>query len=318
MKIVFFGTPEFAVASLKAILAEGYDVAAVVTAPDRIGGRGNKLIESDVKKFATERGLAVMQPEKLRDPIFLEQLQELEADLFVVIAFRMLPEVVWRMPRLGTFNLHASLLPQLRGAAPINHAIMAGFKNTGVTTFFINAEIDKGEILLSSSTAVSDDDDAGSLHDRLLELGAKLVIKTIKGLADGSLTPSPQPQADCFTPAPKIFKRDCEIDFRSPAKAIARFVRGLSPYPGAWSRLTMADGKETEVKILKAKAEYVNLGLEPGVCVVKNKTFLAATGDGAVEIIQIQPAGKKPMEAKAFMAGYSPVKFTGEWSGESL
>lgn len=309
MKIVFFGTPEFAVESLRAIIASGYDVCAVVTAPDRIGGRGNKLIESDVKRFAVERGLMVLQPDRLRDTSFLQKLESLEADLFVVIAFRMLPEVVWRMPRLGTFNLHASLLPQLRGAAPINHAIIAGFKSTGVTTFFINSEIDKGEILLSSSTSIEDDDDAGILHDRLMQMGATLVLETIHGLEAGALTPSPQPQADYFTPAPKIFKADCKINFDQPAKTVARFVRGLSPYPGAWCRLELSDGKEIEVKILKAAPQFVSLGLEPGICVVQNKTLLAAASDGALEIQQIQPAGKKVMDAKAFMAGYAPHKF---------
>lgn len=309
MRIVFFGTPEFAVASLRAIIENGYEVAAVVTTPDRTGGRGNKLIESDVKKFAMERGLKVLQPEKLRDPEFLETLRGLEADLFVVIAFRMLPEVVWSMPRVGTFNLHASLLPQLRGAAPINHAIMAGFKTTGVTTFLINAEIDKGEILLSETTSISDDEDAGELHDRLMEIGAGLVIRTIRGLEEGTLTPSPQPQADCFTPAPKIFKADCKIDFEQPARIISRFIRGLSPYPGAWCRVELADEKEIEIKVLKAKPEYVSIGLDPGFCLVQNKKLLVATSDGAIEILQLQPAGKKPMDAKAFMAGYTPHKF---------
>lgn len=306
MRIVFFGTPEFAVRSLKAIISQGYDVAAVVTSPDRIGGRGNKVIESDVKKFAMEHRLLVLQPEKLRDSVFIQTLKDLEADLFIVIAFRMLPEVVWSIPRLGTFNLHASLLPQLRGAAPINHAIISGFKNTGVTTFLINGEIDKGEILLASSTSITDDDDAGTLHDRLMELGATLVIDTIKGLEAGTLVPTPQPQADCFTPAPKIFKQDCKIDFNRPAKEISRFIRGLSPYPGAWCYLRLADGKELEIKILSARPEYISLGLEPGLCVIKNKTFLVATAEGALEILSLQPAGKKAMDAKAFMAGYSP------------
>lgn len=308
MKIVFFGTPEFAVASLRAIIGAGHQVAAVVTAPDRTGGRGNKLIESDVKKFAMERQLPVLQPEKLKDPLFIDKLRALEADLFVVIAFRMLPEVVWSMPRLGTFNLHASLLPQLRGAAPINHAIISGFKTTGVTTFFINSEIDKGEVLLSATTSISDDDDAGTLHDRLMEMGADLVLKTIDGIERGTLTPSPQPQADCFTPAPKIFKQNCKVEFDQPAKNISRLIRGLSPYPGAWCNLILSDGKEIEVKLLKAKPYYYSLNLEPGMCVVKNKAFMVATADGAIEILQLQPAGKKPMDAKAFMAGYSPIR----------
>lgn len=309
MRIVFFGTPDFAVASLKAIISKGFDVVSVVTAPDRIGGRGNKVIESSVKKFAEAHNLPLLQPEKLRSEEFLEKLKKLNADLFIVIAFRMLPEVVWSMPRLGTINLHASLLPQLRGAAPINHAIISGFKSTGVTTFRINSEIDKGEILLSASTTISDEDDAGTLHDRLMELGADLVIKTIEGLESNTLKGCPQPQTDSFTPAPKIFKADCKIDFNNPSKNIARQIRGLSPMPGAWCKLLLNDGKEIEVKILRAKPDYISLGLDPGSCVIKNKSLLVATGNGCIEVQQLQPSGKKPMEAKAFMAGYSPVKF---------
>lgn len=309
MKIVFFGTPEFAVASLREIIKSGYEVVAVVTTPDRTGGRGNKLIESDVKKFAQQYNLNILQPEKLRDPNFVNLLKSYEPDLFVVIAFRMLPEVIWKIPRLGTFNLHASLLPQLRGAAPINHAIISGFKNTGVTTFFINSEIDKGNILLSEVVSISDDDDAGSLHDKLMETGAELVIKTIKGLESNAIEPTMQPQSDSFTPAPKIFKADCKIDFNIPAKLISRKIRGLSPYPGAWGILQLSEGKEIEVKILKAKYDYSSLNFEPGTCIIKNKAFLVATSNGIIEILQIQPAGKKVMEAKAFMAGYNPIKF---------
>lgn len=310
MRIVFFGTPEFAVESLQAIIDEGHEVVAVVTAPDRPGGRGNKLIESDVKKFAMENGLPILQPEKLRDETFLSTLKSLDADVFVVIAFRMLPELVWGIPPKGTFNLHASLLPQLRGAAPINHAIIQGFKNTGVTTFFINSEIDKGEILLSSSVPIDDDDDAGTLHDKLKERGAKVVIETLKGIEDGSLTPTPQPQADFFTPAPKIFKPDCKIDFSKTAREVERMVRGLSPYPGAWSYLRLKDGKEIEVKILKCTPLFENREKEPGSCEIVSKALTAATGDGgAIRIDTIQPAGKKPMDGRAFLAGYAPQLF---------
>lgn len=309
MKLVFFGTPEFAATSLKAIYESEHEVLAVVTVPDRIGGRGNKIIESDVKKFAIEKGIPLMQPEKLRDPAFVDTLKALNADLFVVIAFRMLPEVVWSIPPMGTFNLHASLLPQLRGAAPINHAIIAGFKQTGVTTFFINHEIDKGEILLSDSTPIYDEDDAGTLHDRLMDIGARLVIKTIDQLASGDLHPSPQPQNDCFTPAPKIFKSDCKLDFDRQAKVVINQIRGLSPYPGSWAHLQLSDGKEIEVKILKGVPLYYHFEAPPGTCIVKDKKLLVVTSDEAVEITQIQPAGKKPMETKAFLAGYSPLKF---------
>lgn len=309
IKIIFFGTPDFAVESLKAIVNTGYEVVAVVTSPDRTGGRGNKLIESDVKKFAVANNIPVLQPEKLRDPNFIEKLKSFQADLFIVIAFRMLPEVVWSIPPMGTFNLHASLLPQLRGAAPINHAIISGFKSTGVTTFYINSEIDKGQILLSESTSISDEDDAGTLHDRLMHIGAGLVLDTIKGIEAHTLTPRPQPQTDSFTPAPKIFKHNCKINFDMAAKNIARLIRGLSPYPGAWAKLLLADGREIEVKILKARPEFYSLGLSPGTCVVKNKSFLVSTSDGTLEILSLQPAGKKIMEAKAFMAGYTPDKF---------
>ena len=309
MKIVFFGTPAFAVASLKAIVDAGYEVAGVVTAPDRTGGRGNKLIESDVKKFAVENGLHIMQPDKLRDPEFIRQLKEIDADMFVVIAFRMLPEVVWSLPRLGTFNIHATLLPQLRGAAPINHAIISGFKKTGVTSFLINDEIDKGQILLSSVTSIYDDDDAGTLHDRLMELGAELTLTTIRGLENGDINPVPQPQNDNYTPAPKIFKSDCKINFNDFSTNISRLIRGLSPYPGAWCNLKLTDGKELEVKIFKVNPVFEELEGIPGDSVIKNKSLLVATADGAIEILQLQPAGKKIMDAKAFLAGYAPAVF---------
>lgn len=310
MKIVFFGTPEFAVASLKALYEAGHDIVSVVTVPDRTGGRGNKLIESDVKKFALEKGLPILQPEKLRDPMFVDRLIDLNADLFVVIAFRMLPEIVWSIPPLGTFNLHASLLPQLRGAAPINHAIISGFKKTGVTTFFINSEIDKGEILLSESTPIYDEDDAGSLHDRLMEIGAQLTLKTVDLLQEGTLVPTPQAQGDSFTPAPKIFKADCKIDFNRPAKNICQLIRGLSPYPGAWCNLTLTDGRELEVKIFKVTPVYDTFEGIPGECIIHDKKLIVVCGEGALEVSQLQPAGKKAMDARAFLAGYSPAIFS--------
>lgn len=312
MKIVFFGTPEFAVASLKAIFESDNEVVGVVTVPDRIGGRGNKVIESDVKKFALQHDIPLFQPEKLRDSGFIDDLKRLDADLFVVIAFRMLPEIVWRIPRLGTFNLHASLLPQLRGAAPINHAIISGFKQTGVTTFFINSEIDKGEILLSETTQIDDEDNAGTLHDRLMEMGASLVVKTIDMLGKGELAATPQSQNDSFTPAPKIFKPDCRIDFRQPVKKVWNLIRGLSPAPGAWSILTLKDGREIELKILQALPYYENLECRPGECCVRDKKLLVQAADGAIEILQVQPSGKKAMDVKAFLAGYAPSNFKNE------
>lgn len=309
MKIVFFGTPEFAVESLRAILDSGYDVAAVVTMPDRKGGRGNKLIESDVKKFAVERGLPLLQPEKLRDPKFITALKEIDADLFIVIAFRMLPEMVWAMPRLGTFNLHASLLPQLRGAAPINHAIISGMQKTGVTTFMIDAEIDKGNILLCESVEIDPGETAGSLHDRLMETGSLLVVKTIKELEAGNLIPRPQNEDLALTPAPKIFKEDCHVDFAKKAVEIDRLVRGLYPYPAAWCRITLEGGKTIDAKILKTRPTETPSCIPSGMCLVEGKKLMVATKDFNIEIIEIQPAGKKPMDAKAFLAGYHPEKF---------
>lgn len=309
MKIIFFGTPEFAVESLRTIIDNGYDVAAVVTMPDRIGGRGKKLIESDVKKFALERQLPILQPERLRDPEFLDTLRRFDADLFIVIAFRMLPEVVWKMPRLGTFNLHASLLPQLRGAAPINHAIISGMQRTGVTTFMIDAEIDKGHILMSESVEISAEETAGSLHDRLMSIGAKLVVKTIKGLEDGSLIPLPQNDSLALTPAPKIFKENCRIDFFMSAAEIDRLVRGLYPYPAAWCRITLEEGKSFDAKILKVKPSETLSEGSPGVCRADGKRLFVAAKDFELEILELQPAGKKPMDARAFLAGYRPEKF---------
>lgn len=309
MKIIFFGTPEFAATSLKTIIANGYEVAAVVTMPDKVGGRGNKIIESDVKKVAQEHGLEILQPEKLRDPKFLSRLKELDADLFVVIAFRMLPEVVWSMPRLGTFNLHASLLPQLRGAAPINHAIISGLKTTGVTTFLLNAEIDKGNILLSSEIDIAADETAGSLHDKLMDLGANLVIDTIKGIESGGLKAVPQVENEHLVAAPKIFKDFCKIDFNTPAFEIERLVRGLYPYPAAWCKIMLDNGKTLDAKILKVAVLSETEELAPGECRPEKKRIIVATSDGMIEIMELQPAGKKPMDAKAFLAGYSPQRF---------
>lgn len=310
MKIVFFGTPEFAVASLDALVSKGYEVAAVVTMPDRVGGRNNKVIESDVKKYAVSRGLSVLQPEKLRSTEFIETLKEINADLFIVIAFRMLPEMVWSMPRLGTFNLHASLLPQLRGAAPINHAIINGMDRTGVSTFFINAEIDKGNILFSESLAIEPDETAGSLHDKLMAIGSELVVKTVKAIEKGDIAPKPQPETDTLVPAPKIFKENCKIDFGKSAVEIDRLVRGLYPYPAAWCTITLDSGEEITAKILKVKLAEDSLALSAGACRYDKNSLKVATGSGTLEILELQPAGKKPMDFKAFLAGYHPVSFS--------
>ena len=308
LKIVFFGTPEFAVKSLDALVNDGYNVAAVVTMPDKQAGRGKKIMQSDVKKYAVEHNLPLLQPEKLKDPAFVEALREINADLFIVIAFRMLPEVVWTMPHLGTFNLHGSLLPKYRGAAPINRAIMNGEKETGITTFFLKHEIDTGDMIEQRRIEILPEDNAGTIHDKLMEIGAECVLHTVESILDGSLQTVPQPEGE-FTPAPKIFKEDCRIDWNQSAEKIFNHVRGLSPYPAAWSVMEMESGKALDVKIFEVKpADEFNM-LQPGDVKVEGKKLFVGCGEGAVEILSLQPAGKKRMEASAFLLGYSPLSF---------
>lgn len=309
MNIVFFGTPEFAVASLDRLINDRHDIAAVVTMPDKIAGRGHKLIQSDVKKYALEKGLKILQPEKLRDPGFIEELRALNADLFVVIAFRMLPEIVWAMPPKGTFNLHGSLLPKYRGAAPINRAIMNGETETGVTTFFLTHEIDTGDIIEARSITIGPDENAGSVHDRLMELGADMVTNTVRMLESGRLVPKPQPQGE-FIPAPKIFREDCIIKWDRKATDIHNLVRGLSPYPAACSTLVEKSGRPLDVKIYATKITDIPTdGLNPGETVVSDRRLLTATADNMIEILTLQPAGKKTMEARDFLLGYHPDHF---------
>lgn len=309
LKIVFFGTPEFAVASLDRLVAEGYDIKAVVTMPDKTAGRGHKLIQSDVKKYAVEHGLEVLQPEKLRSEEFLSRLRELDADLFIVIAFRMLPELVWGMPRLGTFNLHASVLPKYRGAAPINRAIMNGEVETGITTFFLNHEIDMGDIIDVRKTEIAPDDNAGTLHDRLMAMGADMVSDTVGKICDGTLTTRPQPEGE-FIPAPKIFRDDCAVKWDSASAEIHNHIRGLSPYPAAFSTLEDETGRTFDVKILTSSVpDDAPRGLAPGETVAKGRRLFAGTADGAVEILELQPSGKKRMDTAAFLLGYRPVRF---------
>ncbi len=309
MKIVFFGTPEFAVESLDRLVANGVDVAAVVTMPDKTGGRGNKVIESDVKKYAVAHGLRLLQPEKLRDPEFIEALREINAELFIVIAFRMLPEVVWTMPRLGTFNLHGSLLPKYRGAAPINHAVINGEEVTGVTTFFLKHEIDTGDIIDRVEVKIEEDDNAGTIHDKLMHLGAELTLKTVKAIEDGTLQTRPQPEGE-FVPAPKIFKDFCEIDWNRQARDVRNHIRGLAPYPGAWSKVTAVNGKPGELKIFSTALTDRHVGeLKPGDALVEGKKLYVATADSLLEILEIQPVGKKRMEVSAYLLGYHPAHF---------
>lgn len=311
LKIVFFGTPEFAVESLDLLLKNGYDIAAVVTMPDKIAGRGHKLIQSDVKKYAIENNLPILQPEKLKNPEFVNTLKEINADLFIVIAFRMLPEVVWEMPPLGTFNLHASLLPRYRGAAPINWAVINGEKTTGVTTFFLKHEIDTGDVIQQESIEILPEDNVGDVHDKLMHLGARMVLDTVKNICTGNVKPQPQPEGE-FVPAPKIFKETCRIDWKKSAFNIHNLIRGLSPYPAAWTTLYIdeEESHKIDVKILKSKIPEENLpnGVGGDIIIMKNR-LLVSTGDMPLEIVTLQPAGKKPMSAAAFLNGYDPIKF---------
>lgn len=308
IKIVFFGTPEFAVASLDRILNCGFNVSAVVTMPDKIAGRGHKLIKSDVKKYAEKHGLRILQPEKLKSEEFIRTLQEIDADLFIVIAFRMLPEIVWSMPPLGTFNLHASLLPKYRGAAPINRAIMNGEKETGITTFFLKHEIDTGDMIEQRTIKINDEDNAGTIHDKLMELGADMVVSTIDHIINDTLNTKPQPDGE-FINAPKIFKEDCHIDWTNSSTDIHNQIRGLSPYPAAYSTLIDNSGKEFPIKIFESKLSNMPLEcLKPGEIKHNGKNMWIATGDGMLEIVSLQPAGKKRMDVSSFLLGYHPYK----------
>lgn len=305
-KIVFMGTPEFAVESLDAIVAAGYEVGAVVTVPDRKSGRGQKVTYSAVKEYALAHEMPVLQPEKLRDPDFLEQLRGVGADIFVVVAFRMLPQVVWSMPPMGTFNLHASLLPQYRGAAPINWAIINGETKSGVTTFLLNERIDEGEVLLQRATPITSEDTAETLHDRLAAMGRSLVVETLRGLADGSLEPRPQPQQGVLRAAPKIFKSDCAIKWQRSGKEIFDFVRGLSPYPAATTTMTDEKGGLVEMKIYEVKYEEGEHEEVLGNIKTDHKNMLKiAVRDGFVVILSLQISGKKRITASEFLRGYN-------------
>ena len=310
MRIVFFGTPEFSVASLDKLVGANYEIAAVVTVPDRKGGRGNKVIESDVKKYALAKNLRILQPEKLRSEEFLDELRKINADLFIVIAFRMLPEVVWAMPPMGTFNLHASLLPRYRGAAPINRAVMNGDTVTGVTTFMLRHEIDTGDILQQVAVEIFPEENVGDVHDKLMHLGAELTVETVRRLVAGDLKPIPQDEliGDTEpTPAPKIFTEDCVIDWRWSAEKIHNHVRGLSPYPAARSLFVSSiDSAPELMKIFETRVcDFPAKTAKPGqVAVVDGKRMIVATGEGgAVEVLSLQSAGKKRMETEAYMRG---------------
>lgn len=296
------GTPDFAVASLAALINENHKVVAVVTAPDRPAGRGQKLRKSAVKEYAESQNIPVLQPEKLRDPNFLEELRSFKADLQIVVAFRMLPEVVWDMPKLGTINVHASLLPQYRGAAPINHAIINGETETGVTTFLLNHEIDTGHILLNKKIEISQEDDAGTLHDKLMQLGADLLIETVKGISQNKLKPQPQEnliKENNLKHAPKIFREDCKIDWNKNTGNVYNQIRGLSPYPGAFSIL-----EDKNLKIFKTRPVLEKHDKAPGTLYSDGKSYLkVATLDGFIDILELQLQGKKRMETTEFLRG---------------
>lgn len=305
------GTPEFAVPSLRALVAGGYNVVAVITTPDKPAGRGQKLHESDVKIAARELGLPILQPEKLKAPEFVEAMQALRPDLGVVIAFRMLPEVIWRMPKLGTFNLHAALLPQYRGAAPINWAIINGERETGLTTFLLNHEIDKGAIIDQLRMPIGEEDTVGTMYDKLMSAGVGLVLDTVDKIAAGTIAPIEQQFIDESTlrPAPKIFKEDCRIDWSWSGRRIVDFIRGLSPYPSAWSTLRR-DGREPQsVKIFSARFEPKPTDALPGtIRSDRRDTISVACADGWVDLLDIQLAGKKRMTTHDLLLGFREIE----------
>lgn len=312
LRIVFMGTPDFAVASLKALVDGGYNVVGVITAPDKRAGRGKKINESAVKKYALENSLNILQPEKLKNPDFIDELQKLKADLQVVVAFRMLPQIVWQMPAMGTFNLHGSLLPQYRGAAPLNWAIINGEIKTGVTTFLLDYKIDTGKILFKKEIDIWENDTVGTIHDSLLSVGAKLVVKTIEALADGNFDAVAQTdliEESEIKHAPKIFKEDCKIDWAQDVEFVRNLIRGLSPYPTAWSTLVHKEtGKEIPTKLFFAmQVEDKSLG-EPGTVASDGKTFVkVACGNGWLQLTDLQIAGKKRMKLTDFLRGFQQI-----------
>lgn len=304
-RLVFMGTPEFAVASLDALVKAGFNIAAVVTAPDKPAGRGLKLQESAVKKYALEKGLRVLQPAKLKSQEFIDELRAIQPDLQVVVAFRMLPEVVWSLPPLGTINLHGSLLPKYRGAAPINWAVINGERETGVTTFRLKHEIDTGDILLQETIPLGENETAGELHDRMKLVGAELLVKTVHGILDGSLTESPQQVSDpgSLQHAPRIFSETCRIDWQQPTDKIHDLIRGLSPFPGAFTTL---NGKM--LKIYRSEKEKIKPSHAPGESTTDGKTTLKfATPDGYILLKELQLEGKKKMSVEEFLRGYRSI-----------
>ena len=307
LRIVFMGTPDFAVESLKCLVEGGYNVVGVITMPDKPAGRGHKIQYSPVKQYALEHQLPLLQPEKLKDESFIEALRAWKADLQIVVAFRMLPEIVWAMPRFGTFNLHASLLPQYRGAAPINWAVINGETKTGITTFFLKHEIDTGEVIQQVAIPIADTDDVGIVHDKLMVLGGKLVIETVDAILNGTVKSIPQ--EDMITeelhPAPKIFKETCRIDWQKPLKQIYDFVRGLSPYPAAWTELQKPDGSLEMLKVYQTAKIPEMHQLSSGTLRTDSKTYLhVAVEGGFIAILSLQLPGKKRLKIDELLRGY--------------
>lgn len=311
LRIVFMGTPEFAVASLKRLVADGYNVVAVVTTPDKPAGRGQKIHESDVKVAARELGLPILQPEKLKDPEFVEAMRALQPDLGIVIAFRMLPEIIWAMPRLGTFNLHASLLPQYRGAAPINWAIINGETESGITTFLLNHEIDKGAIVGQQRMPIMPEDNVGTLYDKLMMAGCDLVVETVDKIAEGNYTAIDQMECDESTlkPAPKIFKEDCHIDWSWEGERIVNFVRGLSPYPAAWGALTKEGQDAGSAKIFEVSFEQKDSNAAIGTITSDGREKIEVRcADGIIHIHSLQMAGKRRMTNRELLLGLRDIE----------
>ena len=318
LSIAYFGTPEFAASQLEAIINAGYKVAVVVTMPDKPAGRGRKIQYSDVKKTALEHNLPLLQPEKLKDPTFLEQLASYQANLFIVVAFRMLPAVVWQMPELGTFNLHASLLPQYRGAAPINFAIINGEIETGLTTFFLNEEIDKGAVIMREKVGIRPDETAGELHDELMLLGNKVVIETIRKIEEGNVQALSQDELTenlPLKPAPKITKEFCNVDWSCDCQTVFNHIRGLSPYPAAHTQLQSENGEIIDMKLYAAEIEPCQPSVVPGTVVTDNKKYLKiALSDGFIHLTHVQQAGKKAMSITDFLRG---TQLVGAWKTAS-
>ena len=308
LRIVYMGTPDFAVEALRQLVEGGYNVVGVITMPDKPAGRGHKIQYSPVKEYALEKNLPLLQPEKLKDEAFIQALRDWKADLQIVVAFRMLPEVVWNMPRLGTFNLHASLLPQYRGAAPINWAVINGDTETGITTFFLKHEIDTGEVIQQVRVPIADTDNVEVVHDKLMKLGGQLVVETVDAILNGTVKSIPQEEMAVvgeLRSAPKIFKETCRIDWNKPVKQIYDFIRGLSPYPAAWSELVNPQGETVVVKVFDSEKMHEPHQLLPGTIVTDGKTSLkVAAADGFVSIRSLQLPGKKRLKTDELLRGF--------------